>query len=101
MRGGAALGGGFGDAVGAGGVICTSADDAGPDGVAEGGDAVIVSGDDEFIELLALGGTLEDVLEEGLAQKGMKGLSGEAGRGPAGRDDANDLCVFLANIDPP
>lgn len=71
--------GGFRDAVGAGGVIGAGADGAGSDGVAEVGNAVIVCGDDEFIKLLAKGSTFENVLEEGLAKKGMEGLSGEAG----------------------
>lgn len=101
VSGGLALVGGFGDAVSTGGVIGAGSDGAGSDGVAEVGDAVIVGGDDEFIEFLAEGDAFENVLEEGLAEKGMEGLSGEASRGPAGRDDSNDSCFFVANINPP
>jgi len=101
VSGGLALGGGFGDAVGAGGVVGASVDDACADVFTEFGNAVIVSGDDEFIEFLAEGSALEDVLKEGLAEERMKGLSGEARRGPAGRDDPNDSCFFVANYNPP
>lgn len=101
VSGGVALGGGFGDAVGAGGVVGAGADDAGADGVAEPGNAVIVGGDDEFIEFLAEGSTFENVLEKRFAEKGMEGLSGEACGGPAGRNNANDLCFFVVNKDPP
>ena len=101
VGGGLALFGRFGDAVGAGGVIGTGANGTGSDGVAEGGDAVVVGGDDEFIEFLAEGDAFENVLEEGLAKKGVAGLSGEAGRGPAGRNDSNDSCFFVANNNPP
>ena len=96
-----ALCGGFGNSVGAGGVIGAGANGAGANGLAEVGDAVVVCGDDEFVEFLTEGGALEDVLEERFSKQGMEGLSGEAGRGPAGRDDPNDSCFFVANINPP
>ncbi len=101
VGGGLALRGGFGDAVGAGGMISASANGASAYGVADFGDAVIVGGDDEFIDFLTERSTFEDVLEEGFAEEGMEGLSGEASRGPAGRDDPNDACFFVVNINPP
>ena len=101
MGGCGALGGGFGDAVGAGGMVGAGPDGAGADGGAKVCDAVVVGGDDEFIEFPAEGGAFEDVLEKRFAEKGMKGLSGEAGGGPAGRDDPNDSCFFVVNDNPP
>ena len=101
VSGGFALRGGFGDAVGAGGVISVGVDGAGSDAGAEFGDAVVVGGDDEFIEFLTKRSTFEDVLKEGFAEEGMEGLSGEAGRSPAGWNDANDSCVSVVNVNPP
>jgi len=65
-------GGGFGDAVGAGGMI--------------------VAGEDE--------GGVEDVLEKGFSEEWMEGLSGEACRGPARWDNAYYSCARLLNQDP-
>jgi hypothetical protein len=96
-----ALRGGFGNSIGAGGMIGAGANGAGPDGLAEGGDAVVVSGDNELVEFLATRSALEDVLKKRLSKKRMEGFSGEAGRGPAGRDDTNDSWFFVVNNNPP
>jgi hypothetical protein len=101
MGGGLALGGGFGDAVGATGMVDAGADGACPDGVAKAGNAVVICGNDEFINFPALGSSFKNVLQERLSEEGVEGLSGEAGRGPAGRDDTNDSCFFVAYIIPP
>lgn len=101
MGGGFALTGSFGDAVGAGRVVAAGANGAGSNGFAKAGDAVVIGGDDEFIDFPAEGGPLKNVLEKGLPQERMEGLSGEAGRSPAGRDDANDSCFFVVNYNPP
>ena len=82
--------GGFGDAIGAGGMIGASAGDFCSEVFAEGNDAVIICGDDEVIEFGALTGAFENVLQKRLSEKRMKRLSGEAGGGPTGRDDTND-----------
>ncbi len=61
----------------------------------------VIGGDDQFIEFPAKGSPLVNVLEKGFSQERMEGLSGEAGRGPAGRDDTNDSCLFVVNYNPP
>lgn len=96
-----AMGGGFGDAIGAGGVIRLCEYEGCLYFFAEGSDAFVISGDDEFIELLALGGAFVDVLEEGLSEEGVERLSGEAGGGPASGDDAYDFCLGVGNDNPP
>ena len=50
VGGGYAMGGGFGNAVGSGGVIVAGDYGAGSDVFAEGENALIVCGDDEFVE---------------------------------------------------
>ena len=101
VSGGLALGGGFRDAVGAGGVVTTGVNGTCADTFAEGGDAFVIGCDDELIDILTERSTLEDVLEEGFTEEGVKGLSGEAGRSPAGWDDPNDACFFVVYIYPP
>lgn len=101
VRGTVAFSSGFGDAVGASGVVTLGDDEGGADVGAEGADTLVISRDDEFIELLAEGSPLEDVLEEGLSEEWVEGFSGEAGRGPASWDDADDSCFFLLDMNPP
>src|SRR5437773_3483550 len=52
------------------------------------GDARVVRGHDDFAQRLRQLASLDDVLNERLAGDGMKGLSGETGRGVAGGDEA-------------
>ena len=73
----------------------------GPDVFAKIENALVVGGDDEFIEFGALGSTLKNMLQEGFSQKRMQGLSGEAGGGPTGRNDANDSRIFRNYKVPP
>lgn len=94
-------GGGFGNAVGAGGVIAAGEGKGGVDFLAEVGDALVIGGDEEFVELLALASAFEDVLEERFSKEWMKRLSGEACRGPARWDNAYYSCARLLNQDPP
>jgi len=98
---GMAPGGGFSDAVGASGVIGAGADGTGIDGFAEADNAVVVCCDDQFIKFPAPGSSFKNVLKERFSEEGMEGLSGEAGRGPAGRDDTNDSCFFVVYMNPP
>ena len=101
MGGGFALFGGFRNTVCSGGVIGSGLDDLGSNCFAKSGDTIVIGCDNQLIQSSAEGCSLENVLEEWFSQKRMKRLSGEAGGGPAGRDDANDSCFFVADNIPP
>jgi len=93
-------GGGFGNAVGAGGVIAAGEGEGGVNFLAEIGDTLVIGCDEEFVEFLALASAFEDVLEKGFSEEWMEGLSGEACRGPARWDNAYYSCARLLNQDP-
>ena len=80
----------FGNTIRAGRVIDAGPRDLGIQRVAERDDAVVIGCDHQLIKLGALAGTLDHMLKQGLPKKWMKRLSGEAGGGPAGRNDTND-----------
>ena len=96
-----ALLGGLRNAVGAGGMVVAGANGTGPNGFTKVGDAVVIGGDDQVIEFLTKGSAFKNMLEKRFSQQRMEGLSGEAGRGPTGRDDTNDSCFFVVNYNPP
>ena len=85
------VGRGFGDAVGAGGMLVGGHHHGGSEGFGGLFDAGVIGGNDDGGKLLALPGALEDMLEKRLAAELKKGLPGEAAGGPAGGDDSYDL----------
>lgn len=89
--GGRGGGGDFGDAVGAGGVVGASQECGPPEVVDGGGDAWVVSGDEEPGDEAGLGGGFENVLDEGFAGGAKEGFAGKAGRGESSGDDAEDF----------
>ena len=93
--------GGLGDSVGARGMIGPRFHKTGIKQTAQFGDAGVVGGHDHLVKFLALFGPFDDVLKEWFPEKGMERFPGEAGGGPAGRDDPNDACFFVVYIYPP
>ena len=91
VGGGGKLGGGLGNAIGAGGMLGGSHCDVGAEGFGGFFDALVIGGNDDFVELLTLLGALEDVLEKRFAAELKKRLPGEAARCPSGRDNSYDL----------
>lgn len=85
----------FSDSIGACGVVRAGLNKTGVERTAEVGDAGVIGGHDEIVEFLALGSPFEDVLQERFPKERMEGFSGEAGGGPAGRDDANDSILVV------
>lgn len=98
MSGVGELGSGLGDTVGAGGVLGGGHGDGGSEGFGGFFDSLVISGDDDGVEFLALAGALEDVLEEGLSAEVEKRLPGEASGGPSGGDDSDDLRCFGGSV---
>ena len=89
------LRGRLGNAVGSRRMIGTGGHKTGTEGITELGDALVVSCHQQFVKFPASAGSFNDMLQEWFAEEGVEGLSGEAGGGPAGRDDANNASLVV------
>jgi hypothetical protein len=98
---GLALLSGLGDTICPGWMIGTGFDDLGSNCFAQSGDTIVISCYHQLIQFSAERCTFKNVLEEWFSEERMKGFSGEARGGPAGRDDANDSYFFVVYNTPP